>query len=499
MANKNKKLQQSLREEKVRFKLYKAGKHWIKAGLKEIELLRIMGMPFSHKKIEKDIHTEIDKTDDLKKELLKKSAVVGGALATMNLIDGHQAFAASELPVSSELSSMSQTVANQHSTSLTASSSETSSTSSNANSTSNSTEHSTQSSSTSTEKQTNSQSDDSSDNNSQESASDSHASSASNTNDDKSETSLSNSKSEASSSPNSSLASDDKSSHSDSDKRSSTSSSLKTSQSTSSSIEDSETLTKDSVQTSQSASSSIKKAQSTSAPITDSETLTKSSEQISQSTSDSIASNSTSTSISSSPLSFRTFAATPTMTYAAAAATTSTSYIGSGTDKYNNVPIYYYVTITNNADNTMTFVYTVTYDNPNTATVEKPDLRSNTVTMNTWGTATTPMIKLGSGYGTPTDVTSGLSTWNDPNTFLKSPAPKSFKMTQINNGYGWTSATITPYNVSRGYGITSIFTVPINNPNGDLKFTFIPYASQNDTSVGKENYFNTTITGNDPV
>lgn len=54
MSKRNKKLEQSLSEEKVRFKLYKAGKHWIKAGLKDIELLRIMGMPFGRKTIEKN-------------------------------------------------------------------------------------------------------------------------------------------------------------------------------------------------------------------------------------------------------------------------------------------------------------------------------------------------------------------------------------------------------------------------------------------------------------
>lgn len=105
MSKRNKKLEQSLREEKVRFKLYKAGKHWIKAGLKEIELLRIMGMPFTNKTVEKEVKLEVDTTDDLKKDFIKKTAIVGGAFATMNLIDGHQAFAASETPITSELSS----------------------------------------------------------------------------------------------------------------------------------------------------------------------------------------------------------------------------------------------------------------------------------------------------------------------------------------------------------------------------------------------------------
>lgn len=55
--------------------------------------------------------------------------MVGSAFATMNLIDGHQAFAASETPVTSELSSFSETVANQNSTTLTKSSTSTSNTS----------------------------------------------------------------------------------------------------------------------------------------------------------------------------------------------------------------------------------------------------------------------------------------------------------------------------------------------------------------------------------
>lgn len=139
--------------------------------------------------------------------------------------------------------------------------------------------------------------------------------------------------------------------------------------------------------------------------------------------------------MSNSPLRVRMLAAAPQVTTMAAAATTTTStYIGTGKDKVNNVPIYYYVTITNNGNNTVTFVYTVTYDNPNTDAIEAPALTSNTVTMNTWGTATVPMLTLGSGYGTPSSVQSGLSSWKAPTSFVTTPAPNTNPMTKIGNG-----------------------------------------------------------------
>ena len=38
-------LKHSLENEKSRVKLYKSGKHWIKSGIKEIKLMRIIGLP----------------------------------------------------------------------------------------------------------------------------------------------------------------------------------------------------------------------------------------------------------------------------------------------------------------------------------------------------------------------------------------------------------------------------------------------------------------------
>ncbi|MCE4995702.1 lectin-like domain-containing protein, partial [Staphylococcus xylosus] len=119
MSKKQKALQSSLGEEKVRFKLYKSGKQWIKAGLKEFELLRIMGIPFFSKTLVKS-KTEVneEKENILTKHAAKTSAMVGGAL-TVNLLNDHYALADSEAPVTSEMSSFSETVANQNSTKLT--------------------------------------------------------------------------------------------------------------------------------------------------------------------------------------------------------------------------------------------------------------------------------------------------------------------------------------------------------------------------------------------
>ncbi|MGW7900845.1 lectin-like domain-containing protein, partial [Staphylococcus shinii] len=118
MSKKQKVFQSSLREEKVRFKLYKSGKQWIKAGLKEFELLRIMGIPFFSKSLVKS-KTEVNKEKEnvLAKHAAKTSAMVGGAL-TVNLLNDHYAFAESEVPVTSEMASFSETVANQNSTKL---------------------------------------------------------------------------------------------------------------------------------------------------------------------------------------------------------------------------------------------------------------------------------------------------------------------------------------------------------------------------------------------
>ena len=51
------------------------------------------------------------------KSAAKTTALVGGAF-TFNMLNNHQAFAASETPITSEISSNSETVANQNSTTI---------------------------------------------------------------------------------------------------------------------------------------------------------------------------------------------------------------------------------------------------------------------------------------------------------------------------------------------------------------------------------------------
>ncbi|MCI2944567.1 KxYKxGKxW signal peptide domain-containing protein, partial [Staphylococcus haemolyticus] len=114
MSKKSQRFKESFSEEKARVRLYKSGKNWIKAGIKEIQLLKLMGLPFyGQKEISKEeINT---KNNNLKKNTLKTSAIIGGAF-TFNMLNDHQVFAASETPVTSEISSNSTTIGDQNST-----------------------------------------------------------------------------------------------------------------------------------------------------------------------------------------------------------------------------------------------------------------------------------------------------------------------------------------------------------------------------------------------
>ncbi|MDU3106140.1 MAG: KxYKxGKxW signal peptide domain-containing protein, partial [Staphylococcus epidermidis] len=114
MSNKNKKLNESFSEEKARVRLYKSGKNWVKAGIREIQLMRVMGLPFASQKV--SIGEEFNsQKSKFKKNALKTSALVGGAF-TFNMLNNHEAFAASETPVTSEISSNSTTIGDQTST-----------------------------------------------------------------------------------------------------------------------------------------------------------------------------------------------------------------------------------------------------------------------------------------------------------------------------------------------------------------------------------------------
>lgn len=117
MSKKERDFNKSLGQEKARVKLYKSGKSWVKASISEFELLRTMGVPFLSKNIKKEGQAKDNKGSKFKKNAAKTTALVGGAF-TFNMLQDHHALAASETPMTSEISSNSGTVANQNSTTI---------------------------------------------------------------------------------------------------------------------------------------------------------------------------------------------------------------------------------------------------------------------------------------------------------------------------------------------------------------------------------------------
>ncbi|MEJ7536369.1 KxYKxGKxW signal peptide domain-containing protein, partial [Staphylococcus hominis] len=165
MSKKEKDFKRSFGEEKARVKLYKSGKHWVKAGIRELQLLRSLGLSFFDKDVEKTNDLPKSTQHNLKTQALKTTGLVGGAF-TFAMLNDHHAFAASETPMTSEIASNSETVANQNSTTVTNSETSTTesissqtSTSQDATSSTNSTEKSTSSSTTDSHTSTDSTSD----------------------------------------------------------------------------------------------------------------------------------------------------------------------------------------------------------------------------------------------------------------------------------------------------------------------------------------------------
>ena len=112
MTRKLREFKRSFGQEKARVKLYKSGKNWVKAGIKEIQLLRLMGLPFLTEKVEKDVEGPQNIGGFIKRNALKTTALTGG-MFTVNMLHDQNAFAASEAPVTSELTTQSQTVGDQ--------------------------------------------------------------------------------------------------------------------------------------------------------------------------------------------------------------------------------------------------------------------------------------------------------------------------------------------------------------------------------------------------
>ncbi|WP_447556773.1 KxYKxGKxW signal peptide domain-containing protein, partial [Staphylococcus epidermidis] len=385
MTKKIKQFKDSFNEEKARVRLYKSGKNWIKAGIKEIQLLRVMGLPFNGQKItdKEDVNAN-NNSNNMKKNISKASAVIGGAF-TFNMLNDHQAFAASETPVTSEISSNSTTVGDQTST------------------------KESRDSAASTERK------------------DSAASTES--------------KDSAAS-----------------------------------------TESKDSAASTESKDSAASTESKDSAASTDFGST--------------VATNdSNSSSNSTSAINLRTFSRLATTTFAAAAATSTTNtYTGAGTDTNYNIPIYYKLTTVNNGTS-MTFTYTVTYDNPATTTVERPTALSNSYAIYNTGTTNQTMFTLGSAYGTPSTATSYIT--DSTGAQVSNPRANTTNINKQGSGYTWANGyQMNGAQAKQGYGLTTTWTVPINS-SGDTSFTFNPYS----TSVtGGTNFFNgQKVTVTDPT
>ena len=167
-------------------------------------------------------------------------------------------------------------------------------------------------------------------------------------------------------------------------------------------------------------------------------------------------------------------------------------YTGVGTDAVYNIPIYYKLTVKNDGSK-LTFVYTITYDNPATSTVEKAPakVRNNHTIYNT-GTSRQTMFTLGSGLGTPSKVKNYIT---DPNGNVKISYNES-DATRQGSGYTWgNGAQMNGYQAKQGYGLTSSWTVPIES-SSDISFTFRPYAGADDDTTFT-NYFNVIVENED--
>ncbi|SUK91975.1 LPXTG cell wall surface anchor family protein [Staphylococcus aureus] len=69
MSKRQKEFHDSLANEKTRVRLYKSGKNWVKSGIKEIEMFKIMGLPFiSHSMVSQDNQSISKKNDWIRTE-----------------------------------------------------------------------------------------------------------------------------------------------------------------------------------------------------------------------------------------------------------------------------------------------------------------------------------------------------------------------------------------------------------------------------------------------
>ncbi|MFC6293611.1 KxYKxGKxW signal peptide domain-containing protein, partial [Macrococcus epidermidis] len=482
MKRKQNDLNMSIIDEKVRFKLYKAGKHWVKAGIKDLALLRVMGLPMIIKGINNKEGIEVKANNTIKEKMAKASAFAAGGFIAANTLDGNQAFAASDLPVTSEVTKGSEVIANQNSTVLI--DSEMTSTES----TESTTEASTSSDSIS-ESESESISLKSSESEStslklSESISESESISISeSTSESKSESlSVETSVSESTS------AVKEETSTSEDNKSTEVSTSDKNNESTGS--ESTSVSEKDS-STSELSTSELSTSELSTSELSTSELST--SELSSVSNTETLTSNTFKGALNLRSFSLGTLNTVNTLTTSTA---TTTTYTGAGTDNFGN-KIYYKLVVKSVSSTQTSFTYSVSYDNPDTTSVEKPINAISGSVSDTSQTAS-PMIKLGSGYTAPTSttpVTTSIVSSTGTTQLAGGQTPFS---PATGGGYSWSNDVfMNSFYANQGSAIQTTFTLN-HTVGGNTSFTFTPFATQ-DGSVSRPNYFaGTTITGSDP-
>ncbi|MDE9791167.1 KxYKxGKxW signal peptide domain-containing protein, partial [Staphylococcus delphini] len=114
MTRKFREFKKSLIQETARVKLYKSGKSWVKASIREFHFLKALGLSFLSHDIVKNEEGEVTVAfgDKVKQQALRTTAIAGG-MFTVNMLHDQQAFAASDAPLTSEITTKSQTVGDQ--------------------------------------------------------------------------------------------------------------------------------------------------------------------------------------------------------------------------------------------------------------------------------------------------------------------------------------------------------------------------------------------------
>ncbi|PCF34472.1 hypothetical protein B5B97_12010, partial [Staphylococcus delphini] len=114
MTRKIREFKKSLIQETARVKLYKSGKSWVKASIREFHFLKALGLSFLSHDIVKNEEGEVTVAfgDKVKQQALRTTAIAGG-MFTVNMLHDQQAFAASDAPLTSEITTKSQTVGDQ--------------------------------------------------------------------------------------------------------------------------------------------------------------------------------------------------------------------------------------------------------------------------------------------------------------------------------------------------------------------------------------------------